>query len=523
YNMDRDKNIEIVVSYARKDAKLLALVLTALEGSLKPLKDKGLVSLWHDRDLIPGTVAAHEIQRRLHAANIHLLLVSADFLTSSFCYSDEMEHLMERHRAGEVQLIPILLRQCHWQEAPFGELSPLPENGKPLNSWENKDEALFNITEGVRKVVNTLLLPSPQSGPAHEEVKTMMDQPFTHGYALLIGVGDTLPVTVKDATALHDLLIDPGRASYPATQVTLLTEAEARRETVLAAFDRLIQQVKNDPEATVLVYFSGHGGRFSVPEQTPEYFLVPYGYDPGHREQTALSDHEFTEKIEAIKTRKLVVLLDCCHAGGLPMLKGVDETFEKSPVPPGLLNILQAGSGRVVLASSRENEASYTGTPYSVFTACLLEALGGKGATKRDGLARILDLLAYVFEQVPQRTAERQHPFVNKILNLDDNFALCYYAGGKGELPGKPVPLSPTPSAPMQLTPSKRQRLEKKVQDLQDLWKLSDERTKRLQQALAIETDALSRFKYEQQLLQERAALGKLEADLDELEQALQQ
>jgi hypothetical protein len=37
---------------------------------------------------------------------------------------------------------------------------------------------------------------------------------FTNGYGLLVGVGADLPVTVKDAIALRDVLIDPCRAAY---------------------------------------------------------------------------------------------------------------------------------------------------------------------------------------------------------------------------------------------------------------------------------------------------------------------
>ncbi|MEH2317870.1 hypothetical protein [Nostoc sp.] len=42
----------------------------------------------------------------------------------------------------------------------------------------------------------------------------MTNQTLTNGYALLIGVGADLPVTVKDATAIQDILIDSDRAAY---------------------------------------------------------------------------------------------------------------------------------------------------------------------------------------------------------------------------------------------------------------------------------------------------------------------
>jgi len=63
----------------------------------------------------------------------------------------------------------------------------------------------------------------------------------------------------KDATALRDVLVDSSRAAYPPAQVTL-TETAATRQEILAAFDRAIAQVNQNPEATVVVYYSGHGG-----------------------------------------------------------------------------------------------------------------------------------------------------------------------------------------------------------------------------------------------------------------------
>jgi hypothetical protein len=52
-----------------------------------------------------------------------------------------------------------------------------------------------------------------------------MSDLFTHGYALLIGVGNTadpgysLPVTVKDAQALKAVLTDANFCAYPNTPI----------------------------------------------------------------------------------------------------------------------------------------------------------------------------------------------------------------------------------------------------------------------------------------------------------------
>jgi hypothetical protein len=342
-------------------------------------------------------------------------------------------------------------------------------------------------------------------------------QRFSDGYALLIGVGADLPITVKDATALKDMLVDPSRAAYSPEQVKLLTETSATRQNILNALEQLIEQVNQNPDATAIIYYSGHGGRI---KRTNEYFLVPYGYNPSQRTQTAILGLEFTQKIEAIKARKLVVLLDCCHAGGVPVLKELDETFVKSPVPPDLLNVLGTGSGRVIVASSREDEYSYIGQPYSAFTDCLLEALQGKASVNKDGYARILDVLIYLFNQVPQRASGSQHPFVNKVIDLGENFPLCYYAGGSKFLPGEALSPEISPDT-TGLTLGKQRRLEQKRDTLQADWNIRVEKVKRMRADLAIEAGTAVKFQLEQQLLDEEAKLARISNELDEIEKAL--
>lgn len=333
---------------------------------------------------------------------------------------------------------------------------------------------------------------------------------FAPGYGLVIGIGDDLPITAKDAVALHDLLVNKNRSAYPPEQVILLTRTAASRQGILGAFDQLIEQVNHNPDAIAIVYFSGHGGRIECPGKPHEYYLVPHGYDPSRRADTAITGHEFTDKIEAIKASKLVVLLDCCHAGGVPAMKESSEVFIKSPVPSELLNTLQSASGRVIVASSHEKEKSYTGKPYSVFTSCLLEALQGKAAVDRDGFARILDILIYLFKHVPERAPGPQHPFVKKVIDLGDNFPVCYYAGGGKSLPGE---------ASTDLTPGRHRRLEQQLEALRQEWDLRSEKLRRLRAASAIEVDVAVAFKLEHLILQEEHILAHLRDRLNEVEQ----
>jgi len=153
--VDEPKNVlEVFFSYSHKDQELR----DQLEIHLSLLKNQGVISSWYDRKILPGTEWAKEIDTHLNTAQIILLLISADFLASPYCYSIEVERAMERHGAGEALVIPIILRPCDWHYAPFGKLQALPTDGKPVDSryWHSKDEAFHNITQGIRKVVKNL-------------------------------------------------------------------------------------------------------------------------------------------------------------------------------------------------------------------------------------------------------------------------------------------------------------------------------------------------------------------------------
>jgi hypothetical protein len=260
-----------------------------------------------------------------------------------------------------------------------------------------------------------------------------MPKAFDNGHAVVVGVGADLPITVDDATAVANLLRDPGRCAYPPQQVQLLTSEQATAGNILTALDELAASAT--PDSTAVVYFSGHG------LEVPDYYLIPYGYDLKDLDRTTIPGDVFTERLRAIGAGKLLVLLDCCHAGGQAEAKELPG--QKSPLPPSASEELARGKGRVVIASSRKDEVSWTGKPYSAFTGALLEGLAGYGAFEEDGYARVLDVALWVGRKVPDRTNDKQHPIL-KVSNLEDNYALAYYAAGDE----KPKALDWAPTVP---------------------------------------------------------------------------
>ena len=115
--------------------------------------------------------------------------------------------------------------------------------------------------------------------------------------ALIIGVGADLPMTVTDAEGIASILADPARCGFDPASVQVLTGADATRERILAALDDLAAASE---DAAVIVYFSGHG------VESPAYHLLPYGYDLRDLPATSIPGGLFTEKLRAIRARKLL-------------------------------------------------------------------------------------------------------------------------------------------------------------------------------------------------------------------------
>jgi TIR domain/Effector-associated domain 2 len=151
-----DDKIEVFICYAHKDESLMR----DIERQLNVLVKQELITLWHDRMIVAGIDWKQEVHKHLNAARIILLLVSADFIFSEYS-NIEVKRAMERYNAGEAQVIPVILKPVMWKVSPFGKLSPLPKNGKPITSsaWHNRDEALLEVAEGVQQAVEELRRP----------------------------------------------------------------------------------------------------------------------------------------------------------------------------------------------------------------------------------------------------------------------------------------------------------------------------------------------------------------------------
>ena len=166
--MDMDPGpIEVFYSYSHKDEKFRE----KLDSHLGQLRNAGMIREWHDRKISAGTEWKTSIDAHLNAAAIILLLISADFLSSHYCYGVEMTRALERHESGGARVIPIILRDCDWHSAPFGKLQALPTDAKPISDrrWRNQDEAWADVARRLRVVIQELRQESGGQGTVQNQ------------------------------------------------------------------------------------------------------------------------------------------------------------------------------------------------------------------------------------------------------------------------------------------------------------------------------------------------------------------
>jgi hypothetical protein len=245
-----------------------------------------------------------------------------------------------------------------------------------------------------------------------------------HALVIQIAAYPQMPLPdVQDAEDLAEVLCDPELCHYPLSHVMVLRDARATRACVLAALRALVAAA--DEHATVLLYFSGHGG-----QRGETTYLLPYDCDPAALARTAISARELREELAELRAGNVLLIFDCCHAGGL---EGEDcDDDSKEVVLPGLTEAaadeLVRGRGWALFASSHAGQHSFVqrGARNGIFTRHLLDGLRG-GRASDDGYVRVFDLFEYLQPRVV-REEPRQQPMFKGALS--ESFAIARHRGG---------------------------------------------------------------------------------------------
>jgi hypothetical protein len=262
--------LEVFYSYAHEDEGLR----DDLDKQLVLLQRQGLIKSWHDRQIGGGDEWRGQINAHLRSAHIILLLISADFLASYYCYDFEMQFALQRHAAHEAIVIPIILRPVNWAGAPFAHLQALPRDGKPVTTWSNRDEAFVDIAQKVREIVLRFQPSKPDSITENHAANELMTGDTSTPRVLAAAIPSHI---VKDRAAELLVLIhlpeSQGLKGALLDEDTEATPEDVRSKPFSVIFPRGIHGRPEPLKASVKLVSRD----FMPPEQTKNIFIPPEG------------------------------------------------------------------------------------------------------------------------------------------------------------------------------------------------------------------------------------------------------
>lgn len=145
----------IFVAHAEKD-----------RDALKQLRDhfgRKDVQVTSRDDVSPGGALREETDRLIDAADLVVVLLSADLLGSEL-WEHEIERLFGRR--PDARVIPVLLRAVDLEGSRFAGTALLPGDGIPVASHPNADEAWTEIVRELRQMLAALTPRPPESRPS---------------------------------------------------------------------------------------------------------------------------------------------------------------------------------------------------------------------------------------------------------------------------------------------------------------------------------------------------------------------
>lgn len=145
------KGIKTFISYAYEDRVLR----DELKQQLAILNRQNLIQICSYKFKITNTKTEFNLPLYFNEASVILLLISPDFLASSFCRY-QINRARERWQNQEAIIIPIRLRPVDDKDEWFSCLKPLPNNNQSVTKWKNRDEAFLDIAQGIGKAIEKI-------------------------------------------------------------------------------------------------------------------------------------------------------------------------------------------------------------------------------------------------------------------------------------------------------------------------------------------------------------------------------
>jgi hypothetical protein len=138
---------------------------------LRAIADR--VDVWNDSQINAGESWDHEIARAIAAADVAILLVSADYLASRFIAKAELPKLLESARSGRTLIMPVMLSPA-WLDPgnPLLNFQFVNSPSRPLTTLKQpeQDKVFVEVARAIQRRLPKLVRSQPPGKPSVDAV-----------------------------------------------------------------------------------------------------------------------------------------------------------------------------------------------------------------------------------------------------------------------------------------------------------------------------------------------------------------
>lgn len=252
-------SVAVMVLYHDKDEKEKGIIVK----HLSVIKRQDGIDLWEKGLVLAGENPEQMIQNELDKAEIVLFLVSIESIDSDKLWKDGVEHSLKRHQQGGLIFIPVIVRDCQWEQTVLNEFKPLPEDGKPISHWPRPDEPCKQVADAVKqhveKIKDQKRNENKQQGiipPEFQEIDSIFQKMAKTSTKILEQCASELENTAKylmknrDVLDIADLMAEKAKLSDLRTTISSHLSGkqqpkfDANMDQVEDILDGLIRQIK---------------------------------------------------------------------------------------------------------------------------------------------------------------------------------------------------------------------------------------------------------------------------------------
>lgn len=149
----KNRVLKCAISYSHKDRPMRQMFYDHLNG----ISRTHPLDIWCDMKIAAGKDVDKAIKEHFTNSDIIFLLVSTDFVNSTYCFENELKIAMERHNRNECLVVPVILSEvANIDQLPFGSIQRVPADGIPIKSRKPYQRGFNDADQMIIEMIDNL-------------------------------------------------------------------------------------------------------------------------------------------------------------------------------------------------------------------------------------------------------------------------------------------------------------------------------------------------------------------------------